>query len=266
MWITFNEPYVYSVSGYDSGSKAMGRCSKWVNSLCVAGDSSTEPYLVSHNLLLAHAAAVEEFRNCDKVQIYKTISHYISELEKCRNTLNFVFSDNNRYIIFFLQNRFQKMLRLVQCYLLCGSNLMILIPKRIKKQLNELLPPMLVGKYFSHLQIYNKKKFTLVCVRINRLTCFLCRHLDPLIFGDYPETMKKNAENRLPSFTKEQSDMLKNSFDFVGINYYTAKFVAHKLHTDLSRLRFSTDQHLEYKGKNLKRLRVKKFQFPNLLC
>ncbi|KFK23456.1 hypothetical protein AALP_AAs43395U000100, partial [Arabis alpina] len=66
-WITFNEPYVYSVAGYDSGNKAMGRCSKWVNSKCVAGDSSTEPYLVSHNLLLAHAAAVEVFRNCDKI-------------------------------------------------------------------------------------------------------------------------------------------------------------------------------------------------------
>lgn len=71
LWTTFNEPYVYSVAGYDAGNKAKGRCSKWVNSLCIAGDSGTEPYLVSHHLLLAHAAAVEEFRKCDKV--HKTI-------------------------------------------------------------------------------------------------------------------------------------------------------------------------------------------------
>ena len=40
----------------------------------MAGDSSTEPYVVSHHLLLAHAAAVEEFRNCEKVYI---LSDYI---------------------------------------------------------------------------------------------------------------------------------------------------------------------------------------------
>ena len=81
MWITFNEPYIYSVAGYDKGNKAMGRCSKWVNSLCVAGDSSIEPYLVSHHLLLAHAAAVDEFRNCDKV-------YYLNILKGCDIYIN----------------------------------------------------------------------------------------------------------------------------------------------------------------------------------
>ncbi|CAA7033826.1 unnamed protein product [Microthlaspi erraticum] len=52
-----------------NGTKAAGRCSKWVNEKCHAGDSSTEPYIVSHHILLAHAAAVDEFRKC------KTISH-----------------------------------------------------------------------------------------------------------------------------------------------------------------------------------------------
>lgn len=67
MWTTINEPYVISVAGYDTGIKAVGRCSKWVNSRCQAGDSAIEPYIVSHHLLLSHAAAVQEFRNCNKV-------------------------------------------------------------------------------------------------------------------------------------------------------------------------------------------------------
>ncbi|XP_021908922.1 beta-glucosidase 31-like [Carica papaya] len=68
LWSTFNEPWVYSVAGYDRGIKAPGRCSKWKNSACQEGDSGTEPYIVTHNLLLAHAAAVKEFRNCKKCQ------------------------------------------------------------------------------------------------------------------------------------------------------------------------------------------------------
>lgn len=70
MWTTINEPSVISIAGYDTGNKAVGRCSKWVNSKCQAGDSATEPYIVSHHLLLSHAAAVQEFRKCNKVCIH----------------------------------------------------------------------------------------------------------------------------------------------------------------------------------------------------
>ncbi|XP_023639781.1 beta-glucosidase 31 [Capsella rubella] len=181
MWTTFNEPYVYSVAGYDSGNKAMGRCSKWVNSLCVAGDSSTEPYLVSHHLLLAHAAAVEEFRTCEKISQDAQIGIVLSP---------FWFEPYD-------------------------------VASNADKEAVE-----------------------------RALASYVGWHLDPLVFGDYPETIKKNAGNRLPSFTKEQSDMVKNSFDFIGINYYTARFVAHQLQSDPSRLRFTTDQHLEYKMTN----------------
>lgn len=49
---------------------------------------------------------------------------------------------------------------------------------------------------------------------------FVCRVLDPLVFGDYPKTMKKNAGSRIPSFTKLESKMVKGSFDFIGIIHY----------------------------------------------
>jgi len=75
------------------------------------------------------------------------------------------------------------------------------------------------------------------------------RHLDPVIHGDYPEMMKKLAGNRLPSFTPEQSKMLKNSSDFIGINYYTARYVAHIPQADPARPRFVTDHQLQWRGK-----------------
>ncbi|KAF3529419.1 hypothetical protein DY000_02042101 [Brassica cretica] len=68
-WITFNEPWVFSRSGYDVGKKAPGRCSPYIKDfghLCQDGRSGFEAYVVSHNLLVSHAEAVDAFRKCEK--------------------------------------------------------------------------------------------------------------------------------------------------------------------------------------------------------
>ncbi|XP_043692822.1 beta-glucosidase 24-like [Telopea speciosissima] len=59
-WMTLNEPYSFAVYGYGDGTYAPARCSTWLG--CSEGDSSTEPYIVTHNQLLAHAAAVDVYR------------------------------------------------------------------------------------------------------------------------------------------------------------------------------------------------------------
>lgn len=46
-----------------------------------------------------------------------------------------------------------------------------------------------------------------------------------MIIGDYPDTMKKNVGSRLPSFTKTESNIVKGSIDFLGINYYYTSHV-----------------------------------------
>eukprot|EP00258_Populus_trichocarpa_P042950 XP_024458969.1 putative beta-glucosidase 41 isoform X3 [Populus trichocarpa] len=56
-WITFNEPRGFSIQGYDTGIQAPGRCSIMGHFLCKRGNSSSEPYIVAHNILLSHAAA-----------------------------------------------------------------------------------------------------------------------------------------------------------------------------------------------------------------
>ena len=50
-WITLNEPWVAAVLGYGQGVFAPGRT------------SNSEPYQAAHNLLLAHAYAVDVYRN-----------------------------------------------------------------------------------------------------------------------------------------------------------------------------------------------------------
>jgi len=69
-WITLNEPWSFSNVGYATGQYAPGRCSSWQNLNCTGGDSGTEPYLVTHNLLLAHVATVQVYKQKYQVPSY----------------------------------------------------------------------------------------------------------------------------------------------------------------------------------------------------
>lgn len=81
LWVTLNEPWVYSIGGYDTGRKAPGRASKYMNEAAVAGESGLEVYTVSHNLLLAHAEAVEVFRNNPKVRKQNSLCHFVEHFK-----------------------------------------------------------------------------------------------------------------------------------------------------------------------------------------
>ncbi|XVF53460.1 hypothetical protein PTKIN_Ptkin05aG0101000 [Pterospermum kingtungense] len=48
--------------------------------------------------------------------------------------------------------------------------------------------------------------------------------VDPIIYGEYPKSMRSLVGSRLPKFTEEESKMLKGSIDFLGLNYYTSNY------------------------------------------
>jgi beta-glucosidase len=60
-WIIFNEPHSFCVQGFARGTLAPGRCSD--RSFCDAGDSTTEPYLCTHSVLLTYAAVANLYRS-----------------------------------------------------------------------------------------------------------------------------------------------------------------------------------------------------------
>ncbi|KAM7508977.1 hypothetical protein LguiA_019430 [Lonicera macranthoides] len=154
-WITINEPLSYSREGYATGVLAPGRCSSWQKRDCTGGNSSIEPYLVTHHQLLAHAAAVRVYK--EKYQVTQTGKIGIS--------LN----------------------------------------------VNWILP-------------YNQDS-AWDLVAANRTLDFIYGwFMEPLMSGSYPTTMVKRVGQRLPKFSRIQSSMLKGSFDFIGINYYTARY------------------------------------------
>jgi len=94
-WVTLNEPLSYSLNGYNGGTFAPGRCSKYAGN-CTAGDSATEPYIVGHNLLLAHESAATLYKTKYQVS-FKNIFLKI----KMRNSSLYYYC---YYYRFFLQN------------------------------------------------------------------------------------------------------------------------------------------------------------------
>ncbi|KAG6486935.1 hypothetical protein ZIOFF_055516 [Zingiber officinale] len=65
-WITVNEPNIEPILGHDLGIFPPNHCSSSLASSlglnCSKGNSSVEPYVVGHNLLLSHASAVSPYR------------------------------------------------------------------------------------------------------------------------------------------------------------------------------------------------------------
>lgn len=75
-WLTVNEPWCVSILGYGRGVFAPGRSSDRGRS--PEGDSSTEPWIVGHSVILSHAYAVklyrEEFKAAQGGQIGITLN------------------------------------------------------------------------------------------------------------------------------------------------------------------------------------------------
>ncbi|KAH0733617.1 hypothetical protein KY289_004805 [Solanum tuberosum] len=157
LWATMNEPWIFTSTGYDSGSLAPGRCSAWMNNNCTIGNSGTEPYIAGHNILLAHAAASKLYR-----KKYKPIQ---------------------------------------------------------KGQIGTIV----VSHWFEPAS--NKPRDKKASIRA--LDFMLGWFMHPLTYGDYPISMRKLVGKRLPKFTPKESMLVKDSCDFIGLNYYTSNFAAH---------------------------------------
>ena len=145
-WITYNEPWCSSVLGYSIGQFAPGHTSDRKKS--EVGDSSTEPWQVGHNILIAHGAAVkayrDEFKEKDGGVIGITLNgdwvepwdpEEPKDVEACERKLEFAIS------------------------------------------------------WFG----------------------------DPVYFGEYPASMRKQLGDRLPQFTEEEKALVKGSNDFYGM-------------------------------------------------
>jgi beta-glucosidase len=51
---------------------------------------------------------------------------------------------------------------------------------------------------------------------------------DPVFFGKYPDSMLTSLGERLPTFTEDEIEMLRGSWDYFGLNHYTSNYVYHQ--------------------------------------
>ncbi|KAJ7982164.1 Beta-glucosidase [Quillaja saponaria] len=155
-WITLNEPMAFSSIIYTIGTYAPPqRCYKWLAPNCTY-NSTAERYIVAHNQILAHAAAVKVYRE----------NYQISQKGEIGISLNSLW----------------------------------IIPLTKSKADKD--------------------------AASRALDFTLGWYMEPLNSGSYPAEMYKYVGGFLPSFSREQSLMVKGSFDFIGLNYYTSNYAA----------------------------------------
>ncbi|KAI9126453.1 hypothetical protein K1719_002049 [Acacia pycnantha] len=65
--------------------------------------------------------------------------------------------------------------------------------------------------------------------------------MEPMSKGHYPKKMRVLVGSRLPKFSMEESKLIKGSFDFLGLNYYTAYYAAHSPSLRNARPSYQTD-------------------------
>ncbi|XP_045795327.1 beta-glucosidase 11-like [Trifolium pratense] len=165
-WTTLNEANMQAMFGYALGIIPPQRCSTSTSTStlsldpsfvanCSKGNSSTEPYLAVHHMLLAHASAARLYN-----KKYKGLQH------------GFI-----------------------------GFNLLTIGFVPLTNTTDDI-------------------------IATRRAQDFIMGWiLNPLTFGDYPDTMKRNVGSRLPSFTEKESNLMKSSIDFLGINFYNSLYV-----------------------------------------
>ncbi|KXG33591.1 hypothetical protein SORBI_3003G332700 [Sorghum bicolor] len=157
-WTTLDEVNVAALGSYDIGQIAPGRCSDpfgFGTKKCTVGNSSVEPYIAAHNMLLAHASATRLYR-----EKYQAVQKGV------------------------------------------------------------------VGINIYTMWAYPLTNSTADLEASQRFLDFYCGWiLEPLVFGDYPSVVKKNVGSRLPSFRKVQSEAIRGTIDFIGINHYLSVYV-----------------------------------------
>ncbi|KAM0908684.1 hypothetical protein ACQ4PT_015274 [Festuca glaucescens] len=70
--------------------------------------------------------------------------------------------------------------------------------------------------------------------------------MDPIINGQYPQTMQDIVKERLPRFTPDQVKLVKGSSDYIGINQYTAIYMTKEKLVNQTPISYSDDWQVHY--------------------
>ena len=75
--------------------------------------------------------------------------------------------------------------------------------------------------------------------------------MEPLATGDYPSSMRSLVGGRLPKFSAYQSRLVRGSYDFIGLNYYSSSYAIDAPQLSEARPSLLTDSLVILTGKSI---------------
>lgn len=75
------------------------------------------------------------------------------------------------------------------------------------------------------------------------------RFLHPLTYGYYPESIQDIVKERLPKFTNDEVELVRGSYDYLGVNQYTTYYVKDNVTTHSKPISYQDDWLVEFKCK-----------------
>ncbi|VAH66978.1 unnamed protein product [Triticum turgidum subsp. durum] len=69
--------------------------------------------------------------------------------------------------------------------------------------------------------------------------------LDPIYFGDYPESMRQRVGEYLPKFSEKDRELMRNKIDFIGLNHYTTRIIGNRPNPQPQEIHFYQVEQIE---------------------
>ncbi|KAL7137059.1 hypothetical protein ABFS83_10G068600 [Erythranthe nasuta] len=312
-WITINESWTYTHHGYITGDfppnhgtyttdpaettassapnhKKTHRCARGVDQSVFSGSNpGTEPYLVAHHLILAHAAAVEIYRRDYQAQkgiigVTNVSKWFIplkdtkEDIKAAARAVDFMWG---WFLAPIVRGEYPPVMRER-----VGDRLPVFTPEQNKTHrcgsgVDQTVSPLsnpgtepyevahnLILAHAAAVEIYrrdyqeaqkgiigvtNVSKWFLPLEDTEEDKAAASRAVDfmwgwfmaPIVRGDYPPVMRERVGDRLPVFTAEETKMVKGSYDFIGLNYYTTNYASYKPTPPGTPPTYWTDQEVE---------------------
>ncbi|RDX75667.1 Furostanol glycoside 26-O-beta-glucosidase, partial [Mucuna pruriens] len=189
-WTTINEPEITAVFNYMHGNDNFNP------EPCQITKECKEAYRVLHNFILCHATAVKLYRE----NFQATQGGEIGIVISVENYIPYSLSPED----------------------VAAAERMMDFLTGWSVQFTYTKPKNLVLLHFFDFSYAYVTQFCLLLL-FNKH-----RVLDPVILGDYPDSIKEQVKDRLPFFTEEEKTLVQGSTDFVGINYYRSFFARHQ--------------------------------------
>ncbi|CAI9087591.1 OLC1v1021698C1 [Oldenlandia corymbosa var. corymbosa] len=225
-WITLNEPFTYAYSAHVDKVHAPGLGT--VHDHLFATGTNTEGSKAATAVEESGDDAVHPKQTRKRVMIFKPTESWASEAE---------YIDEFAYPYIVTHNLLLAHAKAVEIFKKKYQD-----PAKKKK-----IGITLVSMWFEPRNPDDEKD---KAAALRALDFFIGWYLDPLVHGDYPKSMREYVNpDHLPKMDDADRKAIQGSYDFIGVNYYTARYVGHsepKAALKKVGRNYVTDQHLKY--------------------